>query len=178
MDTGRTIALIKALGAGGGGGGGSEEQFVKVYETTITDPATLERSDTVVVNASDMGGSYIDMIADIELPDGGSYTSLTGVFIGGQDNVIFNKSVNLTAGDFSHAVIGVQSVGGMCYGTSSVADFDTETSAYESGFAADFGMSLTYPTNTVPSIHTFVAYLDNDILANTSIKVYARKKVA
>ena len=41
MDTGRTIALITALGAGGGGGGSLEEQFVKVYETTIADPATL-----------------------------------------------------------------------------------------------------------------------------------------
>lgn len=176
MSTGRTIALIKALGgSSGGGGGGSEEQFVKVYENTLT-----ESMYDIDILPTDFGGIYVDAVVYIAVANGVSgVTDVQGLF--------YQQDTRLTFSTFPFSN-GKQPVA-LSFGMMSVDGLMAVANGYlASDFSAGgesyFGMPPAfaggpYPTESITGADKFMLSANGGSFpVGTTITVYARKKVA
>ena len=172
MSTGRTIALIKALGSGGGGGGGgSEEQFAKVYETTLS-----AASSFIPIASSDMNGTYVDTVVCME--NSSTLASATDVEIafasddeGEYD--FWDIYASIGSGSNWSLVASTMSVGGLLKWSKTVLDANITT---DEGFASP--SSIAYPTAEISGVSYIGLFTETSIPAGTTITVYARKKVA
>lgn len=174
MSTGRTIALIKALGSGGGGGGGSGEQFAKVYEMTLA-----QSVETVMIPSSDLGGTYVDMVVCLEnlVPLTNDTNYMVGLFADESGEVALGGSQGVLPanGDWS-LIVSVLSNGGLIEsGETTITINGTEGKSY---FNPIFGEGLGYPTEQLPGVSTVAIMMQNGVPADTKITVYARRKVA
>lgn len=175
MSTGRTIALIKALGGGsGGGGGGSEEQFSKVYETTLEEPA-----ETMLIPSTDLGGIYVDMVVCMENPVQLSNDTnyMLGLFVDedGESALGGSEGVLPAHGDWSLLVFALSNGGLLVNGETTVTINGTEGKSF---FLPIFGEGPCYPTEQYPGVKTIACMMENGIPAGTKITIFARKKVA
>ena len=168
MDTGRTIALIKALGGsgGGGGGGGSEEQFTKVYEEALASPTAF-----VEISSADMGGSYVDVLVYMFITMSYATDTMFVDFCCGEDTV-FGYQYQ----DHKTGLTGVTSANGIITG------WATDASGQCVPYIPTNSSSILYPTSEISGIDTIAIELDseeeNTLPAGTTITVYARKRVA
>lgn len=170
MSTGRTIALIKALG-GSGGGGSSEETFSKVFETT-----TQNSDETLIILSSDMGGAYIDVVLYL--------SNLQPTTNDKEYNIIFSSSdsgAELVAGDEGiipggsdwAMSISVMSVGGLMESGKAIEDINGST-----GYKKFVPFVSAYPSPEMPKVSTIGIMMQDGIPTGTTITVYARKKVS
>ena len=171
METGRTIALIKALGGGSGSGGGSEEQFVKVYEDTLS-----SASSVIQITSTDMEGSYIDVIVGLNnsspLTNSLDFEIIFTADAEG-DEEIYRVSPSVGSGANWNAFVYIVSNSGLLTWNQQIWDLSYTS---ESGFAEPY--FLMYPTNEKQGVETIWIGTDSEIPAGTTITVYARKKVS
>ena len=170
MSTGKTIALIKALG-GGGGGGSSEEQFSKVYETT-----TQNSDETLIISSSDMGGAFIDVVLYVTIvqpiTNDKGYQIVFSSSNSGADVVTGDKGVIPGGSDLAMS-ISVMSVGGLMESGKAMDDINGST-----GYKKFVPFVSAYPSPEMPKVSAIGIMMQDGIPTGTTITVYARKKVA
>ena len=173
MSTGRTIALIKALGSGGGGGGGgAEEQFAKVYENTLQTTAEM-----LMIPSTDIGGAYIDMVLCLSNSQSLSNSSQCeiGFFADETGTAAVSGDSGTIAGGGSWGFLASAiSIGGLLEQGKTI-DSMNGTEA-QKGFSSP--NVIVYPSTERPSISMVGIVMQNGIPAGTTITIYARKKVA
>lgn len=169
MDTGKTIALIKALG--GSGGGGSEETFSKVYETT-----TQNSVETLIISSSDMGGAFVDVVLYVSnlepITNDKGYQIIFSSSESGGDVVAGDEGVIPSGGDWAMS-ISVMSVGGLLEFGKSMEDINGST-----GNKKFVPFVSPYPSSEMPKVSAIGIMMQDGIPTGTTITVYARKKVA
>lgn len=173
ISTGRTIALIKALNKNSGNSS-SEEQFTKVYETTLE-----ETTESILLSSSDLDGVYVDMLVYLENPT--PIAASAGYIISffaddNGENILGGSEGTLPAnGDWTILTFAL-SYGGLLESGETV---DTINGIITKRFFVDtFGTEPLYPTEQRPGVVAVSIAMENGIPAGTKIFIYARKKVA
>lgn len=106
MDTGKTIALIKAFGGSGGGGGGGENLVVHMDADTFTLDKTWQEIFTAVSTGIPASvSSAVDAVAElcpivkVFSGDGGYYVSAVAIDDTGYSSVVYTY-IATTANDY------------------------------------------------------------------------------
>ncbi len=157
-----------------GGGGGGEEQFQKVYETTLTEAAS-----NIEISSQDIGGTYVDIVVFVTVGESvQSWDSIKAGFFANEtllNSCFFAVEEDAAPVAFS---FGIASEGGLLrtsiryLGSNS---YQTGETFYDMPPAA---FSEVYPTETaIGADNIKLMCTTGNFSSGTTITVYARRKV-
>lgn len=162
-DKSNLVAAINEAAQSGGGGG--EEQFQKVYETTLA-----VESPYALITSSDMGGVYADVFVavDFELTRD---EDIVFVEFSSGETLLYSQEYTER---MNHTLTGITSFGGISL------RWKTDDTGSVCNNYIDISRSILYPTAELPGVTQLEVGIDmgeEQALSVGTVTVYARKPV-
>lgn len=175
-DKSSLVAAINEAAQSGGGGGG-DEQFQKVYETTLEAPS---ESDELTITTADMGGTYVDAVVYALIPGDSNNTDIFVDYLSSSDDYIGTGNVSLDSNG-TFATVALLSFGGLAL---LMQDGFHQNHAETESYIGFLKGTIEYPTQGITGISSIILSVGSDVVGathvfptGTTITVYARRKV-